>query len=93
MTWRDLEERTNRVIEREIDVIRNQLQRNRVELIVGHARFLDQHTLGVALDEGGERQPSADQIIVGSQLGNMDHGDVLRSLALMGQRVLPKFTD
>ena len=35
----------------------------------------------------------ADQIIVGSQLGNMAHDDVVRSLRLMGERVLPKFAD
>src|SRR5919201_5211210 len=59
LTIRDLEERTNRVISREIDVIRNQLQRNRVELISGHARFADPHTLGIELDGGGELRPTA----------------------------------
>src|ERR1044071_1800085 len=37
LTIRDLEERTNRVIARETDVILNQLLRNHVELIRGHA--------------------------------------------------------
>jgi NAD(P) transhydrogenase len=64
LTIRDLEERTSRVIEREIDVIRNQLQRNRVELITGHARFVDPHTIGIALDGGGAARPSAEQIVI-----------------------------
>jgi NAD(P) transhydrogenase len=64
LTIRDLEERTNGVIAREVDVIRNQLQRNRVELIGGSARFLDPNTLSVALDEGGEAVASADRIII-----------------------------
>ena len=37
LTMRDLAERTDRVIAREIDVIRNQLQRNHVELLTGDA--------------------------------------------------------
>src|SRR5689334_1721378 len=64
LTIRDLEERTNRVIGRETDVIRNQLQRNRVELITGHARFVGPHTLGIALDDGGEMRPTAGQIVI-----------------------------
>ena len=35
VTVRDLAERTDRVIAREIDVIRNQLQRNHIELLTG----------------------------------------------------------
>jgi NAD(P) transhydrogenase len=45
ITMSDLRERTSRVIAREVDVIRNQLQRNRVELAQGSARFVDQHTV------------------------------------------------
>jgi NAD(P) transhydrogenase len=64
LTMRDLAERTDRVIEREIDVIRNQLQRNHVELMTGDASFLDPHTLRVEMDGGSERHVSADQVIV-----------------------------
>ena len=44
ITMSDLRQRTERVIEREIDVIRDQLLRNQIELINGTARFLDAHT-------------------------------------------------
>jgi NAD(P) transhydrogenase len=64
VTVRDLAERTNRVIAREVDVIRNQLQRNRVELIVGEARFRDPHTLEIEEDGRLVRTASADQLIV-----------------------------
>jgi len=64
LTMRDLAERTDRVIAREIDVIRNQLQRNHVELLTGDASFLDPHTLRIELSDGSERHVSADQIIV-----------------------------
>jgi NAD(P) transhydrogenase len=47
ITPADLLARTQHVIGREIDVVRSQLMRNRVELYVGHARFTDAHTLQV----------------------------------------------
>jgi len=96
LTIRDLEERTNRVIAREIDVIRNQLQRNRVELITGHARFLDPHTLRIALDGGGETSPTADQIIVAvgtrpARPANVDFDErtVIDSDGLLQLRTIP----
>ena len=47
ITPADLLARTQHVIGKEIDVVRSQLMRNRVELYVGHARFLDAHTVHV----------------------------------------------
>ena len=41
ITPADLLARTQHVIGKEIDVVRSQLMRNRVELYVGHARFVD----------------------------------------------------
>src|SRR6201995_2685561 len=42
ITPADLLARTQHVIGKEIDVVRSQLMRNRVELYVGHARFIDE---------------------------------------------------
>lgn len=64
ITVSDLAERTERVIGREIDVIRDQLRRNRVELIVGDARFVDPHTLDVTGEAGTSRLVSADNVII-----------------------------
>ncbi len=47
ITPADLLARTQHVINREIDVVRAQLLRNRIELYVGHARFLDAHTIDI----------------------------------------------
>jgi NAD(P) transhydrogenase len=47
ITPSDLLARTQHVIGKEIDVVRSQLMRNRVELYVGHARFTDAHTVQV----------------------------------------------
>jgi NAD(P) transhydrogenase len=65
ITAEDLALRTRRVIEREVDVVRNQLARNRVDLVSGTGRFLDPHT--VAVRGGGaddERRLTAEKIVV-----------------------------
>src|SRR5436190_2438183 len=52
VTVLDLAERTERVIAREIDVIRNQLLRNHIQLITGEARVRDPHTLEIRQEHG-----------------------------------------
>lgn len=47
ITPADLLARTQHVIGKEVDVVRNQLMRNRVDLLVGHGRFVDPHTVEV----------------------------------------------
>jgi NAD(P) transhydrogenase len=64
VTVRDLAERTSRVIERETHVIRDQLQRNHVELITGEARFVDPHTVDVSGEDGTARLVVADRIVI-----------------------------
>lgn len=64
ITIADLDHRTQHVIAREVDVIRDQLQRNRIDLVSGTARFVDAHTLALQLDSGDERQLSAERIVI-----------------------------
>ncbi|MFN0156261.1 MAG: Si-specific NAD(P)(+) transhydrogenase [Gaiella sp.] len=64
ITVADLRQRTTRVIAREVDVIRNQLQRNHVELVQGTARLLDRHTVAVADEAGSERVLFAKNIVI-----------------------------
>ena len=64
ITMDDLRERTNQVIAREIDVIRNQLQRNHVELVQGSARLADAHELSVDEDSGSARRLGAEYIVI-----------------------------
>jgi NAD(P) transhydrogenase len=47
ITPADLLARTQHVITKEIDVVRNQLMRNRVDLLEGHGRFIDPHTIEI----------------------------------------------
>ncbi|MGW5359592.1 Si-specific NAD(P)(+) transhydrogenase [Actinopolymorpha pittospori] len=64
ITVADLSARTQHVIGREIDVIRSQLSRNRVETLVGVARFVDDHTIGVSEPDGGVRTVTAEHIVI-----------------------------
>jgi NAD(P) transhydrogenase len=65
ITVQDLLSRTQHVIGREIEIIRSQLFRNRVELLHGTGRFIDEHTIGVQAHEGDpERRVTADKIVV-----------------------------
>jgi NAD(P) transhydrogenase len=62
ITVADLGMRTQHVIGREVQVIRSQLSRNRVVMLQGTARFLDEHTVGVTGDE--ERKVTAEKIVI-----------------------------
>jgi NAD(P) transhydrogenase len=54
ITWADLHTRTDHIINSEIDVVRNQLIRNRIELYTGHARFINEHAVLVEDPAGSE---------------------------------------
>jgi NAD(P) transhydrogenase len=61
----DLLYRVHQVIRSEIDVIKNHMTRNRVELIESTACFLDPHTLELTHASGhGKRQINAEKIII-----------------------------
>ena len=62
ITVEDLAMRTRQVVDREIDIVRNQLARNHVHLLTGTARFLDPHT--VLLSGAEERRVSAENIVI-----------------------------
>jgi NAD(P) transhydrogenase len=64
ITAEDLALRTRRVIEREVDVVRNQLARNRVEVISGVARFLEPHAVEVRRGSADGRRLTAEKIVI-----------------------------
>jgi NAD(P) transhydrogenase len=63
ITMSDLTFRIQRIIQSEIEVIKNQLSRNHIEVIYGQASFLDEHTLEIASTEGTIAR-SAHKIVV-----------------------------
>jgi len=64
ITIEDLRLRTRSVIDSEVDVVRDQLLRNHVQLVHGSARFLDSHTVFVSGEGDEERQLSADRVVI-----------------------------
>jgi NAD(P) transhydrogenase len=62
ITVEDLRLRTRQVIDREVDIVRNQLMRNHVQVLSGEARFLDEHT--IAVTRAGEQRVTAERIVV-----------------------------
>ncbi|RAV13176.1 Si-specific NAD(P)(+) transhydrogenase [Mycolicibacterium sp. GF69] len=65
ITPADLLARTSHVIGKEQDVVRSQLMRNRIDLIQGHGRFIDPHTLLVEEPARGERTTvSGDYVLI-----------------------------
>jgi NAD(P) transhydrogenase len=64
ITPADLLARTSHVIGKEVDVVRSQLMRNRVDLIQGHARFVDAHTILVEDQDRCENVTVSGQFIV-----------------------------
>lgn len=66
ITIQDLFDRTDQVIKHEIDVLRDQMSRNGVELIAATASFCDQHTLNLeSVDGRGMRMVRARNIVIG----------------------------
>ncbi len=65
ITISDLMVRANHVMTHEIDVIRSQLMRNRVEVISAEATFMDPHTVRLNyVGGGGYRDVSAGTIVI-----------------------------
>ena len=63
ITMGDLVSRCNMVINREVDIIRHQMQRNQVSVIDGRARFLSNRELEV-ISEHSRIRISADNIVI-----------------------------
>ncbi|MEV6602048.1 Si-specific NAD(P)(+) transhydrogenase [Actinoplanes sp. NPDC051346] len=64
ITVSDLAARTQHVISRQTDVIRNQLARNRVAMITGTGRFADAHSIWVDAGDGRDSKIRAEKIII-----------------------------
>jgi NAD(P) transhydrogenase len=76
ITMADLLFRTGHVVNNEIEVMRHQMMRNDVELIVAEAAFLDPHTVRLtAIDRRGHRDVTAESIIVaaGTRASSDEH--------------------
>ena len=97
ITTDDLHVRTAHVIEKEIDVLRSQLMRNRIDLYTGHARFSDPHTLVVENDDDAEHTTvSGDYVVIATGTKparpegiEFDEERVLDSDGILGLKKVP----
>src|SRR5258705_726820 len=60
----DIALRTRHVVEREREIIRDQLLRNRVAILDGCAGFVDDHTLAIDGRDGAERRITAESVVI-----------------------------
>jgi NAD(P) transhydrogenase len=60
----DIALRTRHVVEREREIIRDQLMRNHVAILDGCARFIDEHTLVIDGRDGAERRVTAESVVL-----------------------------
>ncbi len=96
ITMEDLSRRTHHVVGREVEVIRDQLARNRVAVLQGRGYFVDDHT--VAVRNGmGEQRVTADKIIIAvgtcpARPGSVAFDDVniFDSDGILGLRQIPR---
>jgi NAD(P) transhydrogenase len=65
ITMEDLLFRTDHVVRHEIDVTRHQLMRNRVDVLIGDASFVDPHTLRLTdVRDRGSHEITADKVVL-----------------------------
>lgn len=64
ITATDLKQRLTATLTHEIEVIQHQFSRNNVEIAYGHARFTDEHSIGVQDIEGAMHEFSADFFVI-----------------------------
>jgi NAD(P) transhydrogenase len=84
ITIQDLHHRTEHVIRHEIDVVRHQMQRNRVTMASASAKFVDAHTICLAdVDGRGARNVTADKIVIATGT----HATRAKNLPFDGQNV------
>ncbi|MCB0334714.1 MAG: FAD-dependent oxidoreductase, partial [Bdellovibrionales bacterium] len=61
---KDLTFRCNRILQIERDVIRHQLSRNHIDMVEGHARFVDKHCVEITTGDGNTVKKTANIILI-----------------------------
>jgi len=66
ITMDDLRRQIGNVVEHELDVVQDQLERNGIDSYNGTARFIGPHEVKIELGAGGVTQVNADKILIAS---------------------------
>ena len=97
ITVEDLTRRLESTITHEVEIIQHQLMRNNVEILQGHARFKDEHTVTVEASDGTFTDYSADNflICVGTKTRRpenvpFDGESIIDSDEIIGLKRMPK---
>ena len=96
ITFEDLLFKCDHVVKAEQEVVQNQLIRNHVDFLVGHARFIEPHTLSVTHDlEIDEHTADFIVIAVGTEPSRpagipFDNATIIDSDELLALKQLPK---
>jgi NAD(P) transhydrogenase len=64
ITVQDFMYRENQVVQRELEIVNEALDRYRIEVVRGQGRFLDEHTIGVFDPAGAQTRTLAGDVIV-----------------------------
>lgn len=64
ITASDINQRLNAALSREVDIIQQQLMQNDVEVVYGHARFIDAHRIAVENFDGQNLGFEAEKILI-----------------------------
>ena len=96
ITMQDLLFRVEHVVKREIDVIRDQMQRNGIGLFAGKGRFLDPHTLEVS-GAGASARVATERVVIATgtiaalpQGVPVDGQSILTSDDILGLKEVPR---
>lgn len=96
VTYPELLRSADAVISQQVGLRRGFYERNRVRMVNGHARFLDEHRVEVALQQGGREVISAEKIIIAAGSRpyqpediDFDHPRVLDSDSILDMKETP----
>ncbi|RIL11845.1 MAG: Si-specific NAD(P)(+) transhydrogenase [Proteobacteria bacterium] len=64
ITMTDLTFRCNRIMQTEIEVIKAQLTRNHIDVLQGHAKFIDEHTVEIASATGKVTRHTSEKFVI-----------------------------
>ena len=84
ITVADLAFRVQKVMAKEMEIIRAQLARNRVVTLNGSAQFLDPHTLAITASEGDSTRVTAEKVLIACGTRPAQHAAV----PLDGERII-----
>ena len=64
ITAQDLKHRLGKTLQFEVEVLQHQLNRNNVHVIIGHASFIDEHSIVITTDETNEETYTAENFLI-----------------------------